>query len=90
VITRELEQLGFSVADTSQVGHDFPDLVIGRNGLTALVEAKHASTPTTGQERFAALWRGSPIITAYHTLDVMTGFQALTEYMINYGKANPR
>ena len=59
----ELIAMGFSVADTSQCGDDFPDLVIGKHGLTGLVELKAKSPGRTtmnklvsaGQREFAAM-----------------------------------
>lgn len=84
----ELQQMGFSVADTSRCGDDFPDLVIGKHGLTALVEVKtkdrRKNGPVTaryiasdGQREFALNWRGSPVIFAYHADDVRAEFDWL-------------
>ncbi len=78
----ELLQMGFSVADTSQCGDDFPDLVIGKHGLTGLVEIK-AKRPgrmhmhqliSQGQREFADSWRGSPVIFAFCADDVRAAF----------------
>ena len=60
-----LRKAGWSVHDTSAVGGGFPDLVVARGGLTALVEVKdgrskdkrqHALRPN--QEEFAKGWKG--------------------------------
>jgi hypothetical protein len=80
----ELIAMGFSVADTSQCGDDFPDLVIGKHGLTGLVELKAKSPGRTtmnklvsaGQREFAATWRGSPVIFGFCAEDVRVGFDA--------------
>ena len=83
-IIAELRQIGYSVADTSGVGHSFPDLVVGRNGMDAKVELK---TPrgrkkayerlSDGQATFARDWKGSPVIVAYCAEDVHFKFSLL-------------
>jgi len=78
----ELLQMGFSVADTSQCGDDFPDLVIGKHGLTSLVELKvkrpgRMTMPqlvSAGQRQFADRWRGSPVIFAFNAEEVRLQF----------------
>jgi len=82
----ELRARGFSVADTSQVGDAFPDLVIGRDLIDLKVEIKteadgklltHAKTRrklSEGQITFAKTWRGSPVILAYTVDDVLSQF----------------
>lgn len=64
-IANALIDVGYSVADTSQLGGNFPDLVIGginrKTGLAMnwLVEVKTAKGKTKpGQDAFAASWRG--------------------------------
>lgn len=78
----DLIAMGFSVADTSRCGDDFPDLVIGKHGLTGLVELK-VKRPgrmtmdklvTPGQREFAANWRGAPVIFAYNADEVRAAF----------------
>ena len=62
-IREELRDLGASVADTGDLGSDFPDLVVGIAGATFLVEAKSAKgDPSDGQAKFAANWRGTPVV----------------------------
>lgn len=81
-MARELRQMGFSVADTSALGDDFPDMVIGKHGVTGLVEAKTKSPGrmtmdklvSAGQREFAATWRGSPVIFAFNADDVRAAF----------------
>ena len=61
-----LRQLGCSVADTSRVGDDFPDLAVGLFGCTHLVEIKAPGKRLTdGQVEFAAQWRGERPVTLW-------------------------
>jgi Holliday junction resolvase len=74
-LVRELLACGFSVADTSQVGGDFPDLVVARNALNVLVEVKTTNGRlTAGQNDFASRWRG-PVILARSAEDVLAAFR---------------
>jgi Holliday junction resolvase len=80
-IVADLLKLGFSVADTSMVGDDFPDLVVGRNGMDRLVEIKsgkkihHQSADLReGQEDFRQKWKGSRVIVAFDVNDVVIAF----------------
>lgn len=62
-IRKELRDLGATVADTADLGKDFPDLVVGLAGQTFLVEAKAAKGKLSdGQSEFAQGWRGSPVV----------------------------
>ena len=70
-IKADLEAMGFSVADTSQIG-GLPDLVIGKVGRMAWVECKSPkglldaqARLREGQREFAAHWRGGKVITSY-------------------------
>lgn len=87
-IAKGLVQAGFSVADTSRLGDDFPDLVIGKHGFDAKVECKTldrrknghknaAQLMSEGQQDFAGQWKGSPVIAAYCLEDVLYGFNLL-------------
>ena len=64
-IVRAFRSLGWSVAHAHTVGKGFPDLVIGRNGVTHLIEIKDGSKPksarklTPDQVEFHDAWRGS-------------------------------
>src|SRR5277367_1779713 len=76
-----LRRCGFSVMDTSRLGDDFPDLVIGKAGMDAKVECKTPRGRKTAAERrsacqaeFASLWRGSPTIVAYDLPTVLYEF----------------
>lgn len=55
---------GVSVADTSGAGDGFPDLAVGRERMTYLLEIKDGNKPpsrrklTDAQERFHSQWTG--------------------------------
>lgn len=62
-IAEFLRKAGFSVFHAHAVGHGFPDLVIGRNGVTWLAECKVSKGKfTDSQKRFYAQWRGAPVL----------------------------
>jgi hypothetical protein len=63
IIVKTLRDLGCSVFDTSRVGGGYPDLTIGKNGKTVLVEIKanEKSKFTPAQELFMMNWRGSTV-----------------------------
>ena len=63
LIVKKLRELGCSVFDTSRVAGGFPDLVVGKNQKTALVEIKASdkSKFTAAQEAFMLNWRGSTV-----------------------------
>jgi Holliday junction resolvase len=63
-IVRHLRMLGCSVAVTSDVAHGFPDLVVGWNGKTFLIELKDGKKvpskqkPTPEEIIFESRWKG--------------------------------
>lgn len=63
-IVKAYRRCGCSVAITSGVGHGFPDIVIGKFGLSSLVEIKDGAKPPSAQKltpdeaRFHSKWRG--------------------------------
>jgi len=63
VIVKALRDLGCSVFDTSRVAGGFPDLVVGKNSKTALVEIKSDSKAkfTAAQQLFIMNWKGSTV-----------------------------
>jgi len=63
IIVKTLRDLGCSVFDTSRVGAGFPDIVVGKNNKTVLVEIKadQKSKYTSAQELFMMNWRGSAV-----------------------------
>lgn len=59
-IKKALEDCGCSVWDTADVGGGFPDLVVGRQGKTHLIEIKTAKgKEKPKQAKARAAWRGS-------------------------------
>lgn len=74
-ITRVLEQIGFSIMDTSQLGNDRVDFVCAFRGVTAVVEVKSKKgILSTGQKTFRVAWRGLHIVArSYH--DVLKAFK---------------
>jgi hypothetical protein len=71
-ILRTLERLGISTMDTSPLGENCPDAVLGFQGRNYLLEIKTLTGKrnpkmkkcTKGQNEFHLLWRGSPVIVA--------------------------
>ena len=63
IIVKTLRELGCSVFDTSRVAGGFPDLVVGRNGRTVLVEVKADAKAkfTPAQQAFMLNWHGSTV-----------------------------
>lgn len=60
-ILRALEQVGCSIIDASAVGGGCPDLVVGRAGVTYLIEIKNPNTKgklNKLQQRFFDTWKG--------------------------------
>lgn len=58
-IVEALRKIGAKVRSTATVGDDFPDLCVGFQGRTVLLEVKSAGQSLTkGQEAFAASWPG--------------------------------
>lgn len=63
LIVKTLRDLGCSVFDTSRVAGGFPDLVVGINRVTCLVEIKadEKAKFTPAQEAFMLNWQGSTV-----------------------------
>ena len=58
-IQKAFESLGCSVQNTSQLGHNFPDLVIAKRGRTGVVEVKFGDYALSeGQVEFCQTWKG--------------------------------
>lgn len=62
-VVKTLRSLGASVFDASRMGQGFPDLVVGYNHQTVLVEIKsgEAKKFTQAQLKFMSDWRGSSV-----------------------------
>jgi len=64
LVVKTLRELGCSVFDTSRVAGGFPDLVVGKNQKTALVEVKRNEKAkfTPYQNTFMQNWKGSTVV----------------------------
>ena len=62
-LVKALRDMGCSVFDTSRVAGGFPDVVVGKNGITVLVEFKSSITSkfTPAQDMFMLNWKGSTV-----------------------------
>jgi Holliday junction resolvase len=62
-IVKKFRELGASVFDSSGIGRGFPDILVGFNGNTALVEIKSGEKKkfTDAQLKFIAEWKGSVV-----------------------------
>ena len=67
-IVSKFRGAGFSVAITSNLGGGFPDLAVGKYGVTVLVEIKDGDKPpskrklTEDEQRFHDSWRGAACV----------------------------
>jgi len=63
-VVKKLRELGATVFDASRMGQGFPDLVIGINGKTVLVEIKSGEEKkfTEAQLKFMENWKGSTVV----------------------------
>ena len=62
-IVRALKEIGCSVTDLSMVGSGCPDLCVGRNRQTFLLEIKTATGKVKpNQVNFATEWKGHPVV----------------------------
>jgi hypothetical protein len=62
-IVKTFKDMGCSVFDSSRMAGGFPDLVLGVNKITCLVEIKSSAIAryTPAQEAFMLNWRGSSV-----------------------------
>lgn len=76
-----LREAGATVFDAGGVGGDLPDLIVGWQGITFLIEVKSPGGKLSkGQQEFARNWRGGPVLTVY-------GAEAALAAMIKYRDA---
>jgi len=62
-IVRELRDAGYSVICLHTVGNGCPDLAVGKNGITYLVEVKSdAGKLTEKQKAFFCGWQGNAFV----------------------------
>ena len=72
-IARAFSDLGCSVFSTHTVGDGFPDLVVGCNGVTLLVEIKtETGDLTLAQRKFITNWQGNPVHIVCDTDDAVS------------------
>lgn len=77
-IVAELRALGYSVRHTHTIGHGFPDIAIGRKGVTVLVEIKRPGEKLTADEKeFFEIWKGAAIV-ATSTEQIHEQFERMT------------
>jgi len=79
LIVKELRQCGISVIPINGP-NGTPDLLVGRAGLSLLVEIKNRQGKdviSQAQQNFAKSWGGCPLITAYTTEDILNTFKRL-------------
>lgn len=64
-----LRKCGFSVFDCSKLGAGFPDLIVGRYGVSYLIEVKSPRGRKTAEDRlqkaqiaFRDAWKGGPVL----------------------------
>lgn len=76
-ISDELKARGYSVKDTSQLGNDFPDLIVGRWGRDVKVELKSDGELSEGQIKFAREWQGEKPIMARTIEEIVDYFNRL-------------
>jgi hypothetical protein len=62
-IVKAFRDLNCSVFDTSRVAGGFPDIIVGKNGITVLVEIKADNKKkfTAAQDMFMLNWHGSAV-----------------------------
>lgn len=64
-LVKQMRQIGMTVAVTSGLGDDFPDLVCGLRNINYLFEVKNPNKPPSkrklrpGQQLFFDTWKGS-------------------------------
>ena len=73
-LTKAFRDMGCSVFDTSRVAGGFPDVVVGKNGKTVLVEFKSTATSkfTPAQDLFMLNWKGSTVVRIHDIDGVIT------------------
>jgi len=88
-IRDRLRLLGASVRDDGDAGHNKPDLLVGILGHDFQVECKsakkvhhQANEASEGQDKFAAEWRGAPVMRLRSVEDAVTWYLRTREKLI--------
>jgi Holliday junction resolvase len=82
-IVKELRALDFSVLLTSRAGGDAPDIIVGKLGITVLVEIKSPEYIKAHKGRLAkqadarTQWRGDAYIQASTTAEIVETFRRI-------------
>lgn len=77
-IVRDLRKVFCSVVDLSKVGKGCPDLLVGVQNRTFLVEIKHGKNKLQSvQTEFHELWRGDKIIVGYSFEEIYSKIREL-------------
>ncbi len=80
-IVRTFRKLGCSVFVASAVGKGFPDLVVGRAGITYLVECKVKGGKLNDlQTSFHQAWKGAPIHVVHGAEEAIELFKTARGY----------
>lgn len=80
-VKQALESAGWDVADTHTLGRGFPDLVIGKGGLTILVEVKSGEKAglTQAEAQFFSQWSGGPLLIVRSALEAVEMVEAILD-----------
>lgn len=79
-IVEALRAAGASVVDLSQVGRGCPDLLVGRGGVTRLLEVKEPGGKLNhDQVDFIARWRGTEVRVVTTPEDALRAVGALPD-----------
>ena len=82
LIAKIFRDLGCSVFSAHTIGLGFPDLVIGKDGKTILVEIKKDAKAsfTEAQEKFMNGWKGSAVCRIHDVEGAITLVRAISDY----------
>ena len=82
-IVKAIRAVGASVQSLAAVGKGVPDLLVGKDGKTWLIECKDgANAPsarqlTPDQREWIDAWRGTPVVVAYGPDDALRAIGAI-------------
>lgn len=87
-IVQALRATGCTVHSTAAIGAGFPDLIVGKQGVTVLMEVKDGRKPpsardlTPDQTKWHAEWKGAQVVVV---LCIEDALQAM-DWAIKYGQ----
>lgn len=84
-IIKALRKAGASVTPTHALGQGFPDIAVGFNGITVLMEIKNGELPpskrrlTPDEEQWHSAWRGcaAVVCSAEEALAILDGINCI-------------